>query len=399
VSDWFQWLYEQARAADPTAILTNKPTQITLFQPASGVDMEAQARLFDLAGADTWRRYTPRSEFAVECLEPGLWKGLGVMVLDFFRSAAPEKPAADVEYHFAHHSEIKEVPAAYVRAALWQSFLHGMRMCCLWVWRRRYREDAMVQYPPFARPQVAWAAGATALDLRRLAREVSLFPPGPAEAVLLYSRTSVFHEPERSFHAVLTAYKSMFFLDAPLGFVTERRIEKGDLTTPGGRPRLLVIAWARHAPDAVYRGVVEFARTGGRVVLMEPDALAFDEHGRRRSTAELSRIGSVLRFPREGAEELSRRFDNLFDAAGVNRPVRVLALDGTNAWGVESRSVVRAGRVTAYLINLRSDPVTVRIRGLPANGRWVDRITMKAHRGSVWTLEPLQTVLLTPEAE
>ncbi|NOY82625.1 MAG: hypothetical protein GXP31_16630 [Kiritimatiellaeota bacterium] len=396
VSHWFRWLRGEVKTFDDSAMVTNKPTQICLFKPTAGVDMAEQAHTFDLAGCDTWRDYTPKAEFALEILGRGPWKGLGVMTLDFFKSAAPEKPIADLEYHFAHSQRIKEYPAAYPRAAFWQSFLHGMRLCCFWVWNSEYREDTMVQYPPFARPRVAWALGTTALDLRRLSTFVSLFPPKPSEIALLYSRSSVFLDPERTFNETLTAYKSLFFLDAPVGFITEQRITEGGLNHRESRPKLLVIAGARYVPAAVFDRIGAYTQTGGRVILLGRDVLAFDEHGRKRRPDTLSRLADMQRFPSQWAEKLSHRFDALLDEVGVSRPVRILGQDGKNAWGVESRSVIHNGHPVTYIINMRSEPVTVRMYGFPPDAAFMDLIESKSHRSPVLNLRPLQVALLTP---
>ncbi len=393
VAAWFEWLRGEVRSFDPHALTANKPTQACLFQPKNGVDMEAQARAFDFAGCDTYRDYAADGEFVLDTLGRGVWRGLSVMAFDFFKSVAPDKPIADTEYHFAHSITVKEYPENYVRAAFWQSFLHGMRLCCWWVYRREYRENSMVQYPPFARPRVTWALGATALDLRRLAEYVSLFPPKRVEVALLYSRSSVFLEPERCLDEMLTAYRALFFLDAPVGFVTERMIAEGALKDRSRRPKLLVVAGARYAPEAVVEAIAAYAREGGCVALVGRGAFAFDEHARPRRANAL-RGGSVRRLPREWSEKLSRRFDALFTECGVTRPVRVLDADGGNAWGVESRTVVRNGRPVTYLLNMRSEPVAVRLKGFPAGARLRDLISGETWSEPRMVLKPLAVLLL-----
>ena len=397
VTAWFKWLYERAKAADPDALITNKPTPVGLFNPRWGIDMESQARIFDIVGFDSWRGYTPQQEFALECLGLGAWRA-SVMVLDFFKSVAPQKPIADLEYHFAHSIGVKEYPEAYVRAAFWQSFLHGVRLCLFWVWRTEWRADSTVQYPPGARPRVAWAAGTTALDLRRLAEYVSLFPPQPAEVALFYSCTSRLWEWERYMVRMVNAYKALFFLDAPIGFVTEQMVEEGALHDSARRPKLLVVAGARYVPTHVFRAIFEYARRGGMVVVLDADAFAFDEQGHKRDTRSLFSCSGTQQLPRKWSRELSYQLDALLEKAGVTRPVRVLGRDGRNAWGVESRTAMHRGEPVTYLINLCSEGVRVQLRGFPTQ-QARDLISSTTFNVGRIELSPLQVLLLTPAQE
>jgi len=385
VSDWFRWLYAELKRHDPDALVTNKPLSVSMFRPRYGISLEEQARIFDIAGCDTSRSYRSGAEFAFDSPFGGEWSASAVMALDLFKSVAPDKPVADTEYHYAHSANVAWYPENYVRAAFFQSYFHGLRLCIFWIWAKTYRQGwAGVQYPPFARANVAWATGKTALDLRRLAEYVCRFPAPKPEVRLLYSRTCMFLDTKRYSKALMDAYKALYFLDAPIGFVTERMVREGKLRDGA---KVLICPAVDYLPDDVYEGIREFRKSGGLVVLTHGTALDRDEHGKPRD-----RVLSAERLDAVDIRELSIALDELLSHAGVNRPARVVEMNGDNAWGVESRTVECDDAALTYLINL-----TERRRFIGITGKYERGIDLLANRSIASKkieLEPLGVMLI-----
>jgi beta-galactosidase GanA len=134
-----------------------------------------------------------------------------------------------------------------------------------------------------------------ALDARRLRNEIASFADVPAEVAILYSQTSTLQLPPEMLTWRTTpylaelerAYESGKYLDTPITFVTERQIRDGR----AARYKLLIVPEARNLPADIVAKIWDFARSGGRVLVM-PESLVGDEYDRPQSY--LSEIGVTV---------------------------------------------------------------------------------------------------------
>jgi beta-galactosidase GanA len=138
------------------------------------------------------------------------------------------------------------------------------------------------------------------LDARRLGPEIAAFVDTPAEVAILYSQTATVQLPPEMLTWSVTpylaelgrTYEAARCLDARTTFVTERQIEKGWLA----RYRLLLIPAVRNLPVVVFERILDYASSGGRVVVV-PESLLGDEYNRPKDY--LSRLGvTVIRTER-----------------------------------------------------------------------------------------------------
>jgi beta-galactosidase GanA len=135
-----------------------------------------------------------------------------------------------------------------------------------------------------------------ALDARRLRSEIASFATVPAQIAILYSQTATLQLPPEMLTWRTTpylselerAYESGKYLDTPITFVTERQIRDGRAS----RYNLLIVPGARNLPADVVARIWDFARSGGRVLIM-PESLVADEYDRAQPW--LSQIGITVR--------------------------------------------------------------------------------------------------------
>jgi beta-galactosidase GanA len=136
----------------------------------------------------------------------------------------------------------------------------------------------------------------TALDLRRLNKEIAAFIDMPAEVAILYSQTATLQLPTEMLTWQTTpylaelqkTYEASRYLDARITFVTERQILKGWLN----RYKLLLVPAVRNTPAEVFQKIRDYAVQGGRVLVV-PESFLGDEYN--RPTDYLSHLGLTLR--------------------------------------------------------------------------------------------------------
>ena len=160
----------------------------------------------------------------------------------------------------------------------------------------------------------------TALDARRLNKEIAAFAGVPAEVAILYSQTSTLQLPPEmlTWHStpylaeLENTYEAGRYLDARATFVTERQIAKGWLD----RYKLLLVPAARNLPADVAAKIWESAARGGRVLVV-PESLLGDEYNRHQPYLE--RLGIAVRatrYPRPGSvAAMAQGYDQSFSQA------------------------------------------------------------------------------------
>lgn len=389
VSDWFRWLSETIKKDYPESILSNKPSAARLLKPHLGIDFEQEALLWDIPGLDTYRKAKHR-RYAYD------WSARSIMLLDFLKSIAPEKPLADHEFHYVHEPNVS---SKYVRTAYFHSYLHGLRMSQFWIWatgnilgESPYRG---LNYTAWSQPQVAWGTASAALDLRRLARYIAAFPQ-KKQVMIYFSRPSLFRSGDAYAEIVTQTYEAANGLDASVGFVSDRMIRNGGLK----QCRLLIVAGAQYIEEETRSAIVDFISEGGRVA-MTSDSLSKNEYGvvYPNPVAGRHSVVDTLRFDFKNGrlEKLSFQLDKLFEKAGVIRPIRVTDTNGQTAWPIEARAASTESGVLFYLVGLNKQPMKVMLSGIKKITRWKDLMSGENGKGNVLEVMPLDVRLLKLE--
>jgi len=311
---------------------------------------------------------------------------------DFAKSICPEKPVFDPELHSltsVYHIAPLGVSPDYFRTCLWMEHLHGLGAHLFWWWGRK-ADGTLVMSECLGglltQPQLLESWGKTVLELRRLTEYVVLFPQLERKVRILYSEASAIQDPETYPLQVHDAYEALYFLDYPVGFITEKMVREGKLAECS----LLVVPGARFVGDATVAKIREYHKTGGRVVILGKESLTCDEYGNKRD------IAAILRKPLQSGstpeeyspqlqylsgstpEEYAPQLDKALDEVGIRRAVRTVDKQGKIAWGVELRAASKDKKTIVYAINLNREPVEVVIHTKPGARRARELITGQA---------------------
>lgn len=314
---------------------------------------------------------------------------------DFAKSLCPEKPIFDPELHTltsVYHMSPFGISADYFRTTLWMEHLHGLGAHLFWWWGRN-KEGV-----PFfgellggllTQPHLLESWGHTVLELRRLTDFIVLFPQLERKVRILYSEPSAIQETKIYPLKMRDAYEALYFLDYPVGFVTEQMIREGKLTDCS----LLVIPEAKYVCEDVVTKIREYQQQGKRLVVIGREALKYDEYGKERKTADFIKEDSYL--TGSTPEDYAPQLDRMLDEVGIQRSVRIVGKDGKPVWGVELRTALHKNKHIVYLINLTRQPVEVELKAKDGVRRSRDLIADKPIKlKGPLILEPRKPMLL-----
>ncbi|MHB9050042.1 MAG: beta-galactosidase trimerization domain-containing protein, partial [Pirellulales bacterium] len=196
--------------------------------------------------------------------------------VDFLRSISDNRKA------------IVEVEGSEYRNTMAQ-FLHGLSALSLyWAWDDKAGDGGALLYGRGTRPPYCTVAEGerflrTALDVRRLEKEVLAFQDIAAPVALLYSKASMLQVPQGTgdktpyLLELERCYDALSELGVPVDFVTTRQVLADKLP----RYKVLVVPAATYEHAAVVEKVMAFAKGGGKVVLV-PNAWFFDQYNRKQ---------------------------------------------------------------------------------------------------------------------
>lgn len=274
----------------------------------------------DPFGAGFWRQGIDEEGLLREgvddvCLSETGSRALGVTsTMDLQRSLA-ERPTLilDPEYHALPNTCLL-------------MFLHGCGVMDYWWWPESegdFDESALRHSPTRSLEEVGVVMRA-ALDVRRLAKRIAPFPEAPAEVALLYSRASLVQRDPRAQGnktpytlEVERSYQAAVRLDAPVGFVSSRRVREG---IPAAT-RLLIVPGCRYVEADVFTNLLAWARNGGMLVIT-PTSLVADEYSRKRNyLAQLGIEVTSEELPELTAGDARRGIDQTGEMDFIQGPV------------------------------------------------------------------------------
>jgi hypothetical protein len=225
-------------------------------------------REFGESGSDVESMANAVNDFCINESPPS------TQYVDFLRSVSDNK------------KPIIEVEGSEYRNTMTQ-FLHGLSaMSIYWAWSDRADDGGAILHGRGARAPFCSVVEAerflrTALDVRRLDKEILAFQDIQAPVALLYSRASMLQTPKVGGNKtpylleLEHSYDALVETGVPVDFITTKQVLEGKL----GRYRVLVIPGATCEHAEVVAKVKEFARAGGRVVLV-PNSWFFDQYNR-----------------------------------------------------------------------------------------------------------------------
>lgn len=188
--------------------------------------------------------------------------------------AREKKPLCDPELSI----EVKD---------LWPHLLHGKSVLQLWHWPAQPPSE----YPHSIASSYAhsWEISLsqveellrTALDVRRLSKEIAAFSSIQPEVAILYSKTSMVQIPREWMQSSSTpyltelrnAYEAALYLDAKATLISENQIRNAW----AARYKVIMVPSARHVPAEIAEKLLEFVTQGGTLVL-SPDSFVGNEY-------------------------------------------------------------------------------------------------------------------------
>ncbi|WP_127579438.1 beta-galactosidase [Paenibacillus koleovorans] len=199
----------------------------------------------------------------------------------------------------------------------------------------------------------------TALDVRRLSKEIVSFWELPKEVALLYSKTNVLQVPPELMTASTTpylkslreSYEAARCLDTGITFVSERQLLEGKAQ----RFRLIMIPAAKYLPESVFSALDQYVRQGGKLLVLA-ESLTHDEYVRPRDYLQRwgIRIVSTV-VPRVVVYgELEQRYDQ-------NLEQTVTYSDGVDTMSVRTAAAVAGLKlgITGLFQHVDSDEADV----------------------------------------
>ncbi|OGV64201.1 MAG: hypothetical protein A3K19_31515 [Lentisphaerae bacterium RIFOXYB12_FULL_65_16] len=361
------------------------------------VDPELFGDLSQIHGNDCCKWYVQPA--AGDVADPKAWANGWVgenMGYDFQR-AMGDKPVFDSENHFILDRYVDFVPAEHLYNVMWQGAVHGMSASTSWVWERTFEVSHDFTGSIMHRPACTEAQNLACLDLNRLSREVTALQRVKPHIVLLSSLASNLYDKDYV-RALQEAYVAFLMAGVPVGFVTERQLERwnqgGEVPYPLQGAKLLVLPGVTRISDATLAGVAKLATAGG-TVLRIGTCFTHDEHNRSRQAA--ATVPGTVWDPAK-PQDLWPRCRALLKELGIAPPVELVDATGNPVWGVEMLTTELDGKLLVNLANYLRIPQT-QVR-LVAGGRDVagqDLTNLRPLSGP-FTLAPLMPMLAAVDA-
>lgn len=312
--DWFSFLQNELKRTNPDAATHIKimPQMFTDNDRSHGIDLEALTELTTMIGDDAEATAgrsldTPSQPENWESRYAYDWEEIAHSY-DFMESVSPEKIHVNSEAHFLSTSHWKDLNTSpdYVRNVFWLATLHGMDAGISWFWARdpdgspedRLEGELNFFDPALAgsysgsvnmQPQTANEVAQVYLDMNSFSEEILALRKQRKPLRLFHSETSAINKP---FHMTeqFELYESLYFEGLPLGFVTEKILEKQDHRNWDA----VVVYQTEFVTDAEFDALQSYLDNGG-TVLLDSKSLAKNEYGQKRGTALVANQGRLVK--------------------------------------------------------------------------------------------------------
>ncbi|RAU98157.1 S-layer homology domain-containing protein [Paenibacillus sp. YN15] len=395
---WHQWMADLVHEMAPDIPLNVKimagalsKEQLAKSPLSWGVDPEQISGLSQLNGLDAWNFLYSEGATITEKLK----------FYDLLASFK-EAPVINTEDHIIPDKDTRLVPeqVPHVRNDLWQGAIHGRSGSIIWVWERTDDAASDLAGSVLIRPDVVSAIGRTALDLNRLAAQVTAFQKAPYETAILYSKASNLYRPAY-LDAVDRAYTALSHSGQKIGFISEKQILEGKLTGL----KLLVVPDSRYVDAETLSAIQSYLDHGGTVVVMGEQALQYNAHQQaldvqvRNDVMSRSTVipvtGTADTMSSPSAASLKQELLPILSGLNLLQAEIVDAATKQPVMNVEWRLAEHDGRVLLNAANYSWTPKTVevRLKGQPVAAA-EDLIGMKPMQIAQLELAPFTPMLL-----
>lgn len=296
--DWFTFIQSELKSVNPDADTHIKimPNMYTENNRSHGIDVEALTELTTMIGDDAKTREIRHLNYKQpekwEERYAYFWEELS-MSYDFMESVSPNKIHINSESHFLSASWYRDLHTSveYVESVYWLATLQGMDANMAWFWARdpdgspedRLEGELNFFDPALAgsfagsvnqQPHVANAFTQVMFDLNSYSEEIIALREQRRPLRLFHSEVSAINKP---FHMTqqFEMYEGLFFDGFPMGFVTEKIIQKQDNNLWDA---VLVYRTEFVTADEL-DALQSYLDQGGTVIVDSPESLSKNEYG------------------------------------------------------------------------------------------------------------------------
>lgn len=327
-TQWFTFLQSELHAVNPDADTSIKimTDLFTENNRSHGIDLEALTELTTMIGDDAKTRGRSLRSTQAEEWEAHysyFWEELAV-AYDFMESVSPNKIHVNSETHFLSSSWWRDLNTSpeYVRNTFWLATVMGMDAGLSWFWARdpdgspedRLEGDLQFSDPALAgsfaasvvmQPQVANELTQVMMDLNSYSEEIMALRKQRRPIRIFYSETSAINKTAHM-TAQFELYESLFFEGFPVGYATQKIIQKQD----NDLWDVIVIHETEFVTDAEFNALQAYLNNGGTVV-MDSTSLSKNEYGQDReinltnNQSRLIRVNGNVAALKEAALEVA----------------------------------------------------------------------------------------------
>ncbi len=331
-TDWFRWLNQFVKKQAP-GIPTHVKIMPHAIYPESylyGIDPELICGVTDLAGCDN-----------CGAIPNAMWYDL----LHSFRGQA----VFDSETHLIGDNDPPtHFPPLRHKSLLFQGAMHHQPGTVLWVWDEPRNKD--VSGSIYFRPANIYVAGKAMFDLNRLARELEAINLAKPRVALLYSQTSAFWEGDYA-EISISLYHALTQAGQAVTFISERHLAEGR----GPKVKVILLSHVTHISDAAVAGLMQFMKTGGKIIMAGEGNLIFDEYHRARKVEKGFSTCTTIDLKKDNVRQC-------LQANGIETSELEDLQTRTSAKGIEYRVVAYENTVLVPMINTEGNKKVLKLR-------------------------------------
>lgn len=300
------------------------------------------------------------------------WKSLWQvqnMYYDLQRSMK-NVPVINTENHIIPDRHQEYVSPEHIYTAIWQGAAHGQGASATWAWARTYDSKSDFEGLILHRAACTAAMSRAALDLMRLAPEMTAIQNLTPRVALLFSNSAQVHD-TRFVGEIERVYEALNFCGVPIGFVTEEQAAAGGLESYD----CLIVTGSRTVLREAADAIRAFQARGGRLISLGAGNMIEDEYGRPVTPVR----ADVVIEGRPKQETLRDKLIPELAKAGIAPEILLRTPEGKAAFGVEWRSVSCQDTVLLNAVNLTPNTIHVTL----PDGEWRELINNTAERGRI----------------
>lgn len=269
-NEYHQFMADCVKEVAPDKPVTAKPMDYNAYSESGskrgyhsyGTDMTLFKDWMDVNGCDSWAYYSSTTNNTMQTK---------MQWYDFIRSVQ-KAPSANSEDHIISDGNLDFVPeqAKWVETDLWQGALHGRVITNVWLWDSDYVNTPAGGSIRF-RPDCIVAASDVSMDLNRLAYEATALQTKKSDVGVLYSIASRNYN-YTWMNAVYRAWEALTYNGMKVEYITEDQLDKM-FEFP-----MLIIPQNYNVPETTAQKVLEYAKNGGKVIMLGEECLKYNEY-------------------------------------------------------------------------------------------------------------------------